>query len=437
MPIKQLKPRRSELSLIIVAVVIVGAAYVLASLGRTASIPANVIPFTAIVLALLVAGHIGIRILAPRADPVLFVLAAFLNGIGYVFIARLNRRQAAAQSTWTMVGIAAMILTLLLIRRVRDLERYQWTLALVGVGALMLPLAPVIGRTVNGSRLWVRLGGLSFQPGEFSKVCFAVFFAGYMINKRELLASATWRLGPLRLPDPRHLGPVVLAWGGSIIVMTGEKDLGSSLMLFTLFLVMLWLATERPMYLVSGFTLFAAAAYVAWRQFAHVQRRVTIWLHPWNDPTGASLQIVQASFAFAWGGIAGVGPGRGDPGRIPEASTDFIFAAIGEELGLVGATAILAAYVLMIGVGLRIAIRSERQFDKLLAAGLTTILGVQSFVIIGGVVRLVPLTGLTLPFLSFGGSSLIANYIVLALLLRISDEQAQREFRQLNAAAPA
>ena len=415
-----------------IVAIIVGSTYTLASLGRTASIPGNIVPFVVIIVALLVAAHIALRMLAPRADPVLLALAGLLNGVGYVFIARLNRRLAAAQATWTLLGIVAFIATLLVVRRIRDLQRYQWTLALVGIGALVLPLVPKIGRSINGSRLWVRVGPLSFQPGEFSKVCFAAFFAGYLISKRELLATPTWKVGPLHLPEPRHLGPILFAWGGSILVMTAETDLGSSLLLFTLFLVMIWLATERPWYLVTGFVMFAASAYVAWRNFAHVQKRVTTWLHPWRDPTGASFQIVQASFAFAWGGIAGAGPGLGDPGRIPAAETDFIFAVIGEELGLLGAATVLVAYLLMVGIGLRIAIRCDRQFDKLLAAGLTTIIGVQAFVIIGGVIRLIPLTGLTLPFLSFGGSSLIANYILLALLLRISDDTARRQEDRLG-----
>jgi peptidoglycan glycosyltransferase len=213
---------------------------------------------------------------------------------------------------------------------------------------------------------------------------------------------------------------VLLAWGASLVVMISEKDLGSSLLFFTLFIAMLWMATERFSYLAIGGGLFAAGALGAYLAFSHVESRVDVWLDPWRDPSGAGYQVVQAAFALAWGGVFGTGPGLGNPTIIPAAESDFIFAAIGEEMGLLGTTAVLVAFLLMIGAGLRIALRADAPFDKLLAAGLTTILGVQSFIIIGGVIRLVPLTGITLPFVSYGGSSLLANYVLLALLVRIS-----------------
>jgi cell division protein FtsW (lipid II flippase) len=421
--------RTTELGLIVLAAVITAGLYVLASLGRTASIPANLIPFLFAVLGLMVVCHLAVRRFAPDADGVLLPMAGLLNGIGYVMIARLDNDLAGLQMTWTFIAVAAFVATLTLLRRVRDLERYRYTFMLAGVALLVLPLAPGIGRSINGSRIWVAFGPISFQPGEFAKLALAIFFASYLVEKREVLGVAARRIGPLALPELRHFGPVLLAWGISLLVMISEKDLGSSLLFFALFLAVLWVATERASYLVVGGALFSAGALVAWRAFAHVQQRVDIWLDAFADPNGKGFQIVQATFALAWGGIAGTGLGLGNPNRIPAAKTDFIFAAIGEELGLLGTVAILAAFLLIVGVGLRIALRASSPFETLLATGLTTIIGFQAFIIMGGVTRLVPLTGITLPFVSYGGSSLVSNYVLLALLLRISagDQQAVPE----------
>jgi cell division protein FtsW (lipid II flippase) len=421
--------RTTELGLIVLAAVITAGLYVLASLGRTASIPADLIPFLFGVLGLMVVCHLAVRRFAPNADGVLLPMAGLLNGIGYVMIARLDNDLAGLQMTWTFIAVAAFVATLVLLRRVRDLERYRYTFMLAGVALLMLPLAPGIGRSINGSRIWVAFGPISFQPGEFAKIALAIFFASYLVEKREVLGVAARRIGPLALPELRHFGPVLLAWGISLLVMISEKDLGSSLLFFALFLAVLWVATERASYLVVGGALFSAGALVAWRAFSHVQQRVDIWLDAFADPNGKGYQIVQATFALAWGGIAGTGLGLGNPNRIPAAKTDFIFAAIGEELGLLGTVAILAAFLLIVGVGLRIALRASSPFETLLATGLTTIIGFQAFIIMGGVTRLVPLTGITLPFVSYGGSSLVSNYVLLALLLRISagDQQAVPE----------
>ena len=418
--------RSTELGLILLAGLITGGAYTLVALGRTSTLPANIGPFLAVVLLLLLSAHVATRFLARGADGVLLPLAALLNGIGYVFIARLDQHLAGLQATWTLVGIVAYVATLLALRRVSDLSRFKWTFALMGIGLLLLPFVPHVGRLVNGSRIWIRVGPMSFQPGEVAKIVLALFFAGYLVERRELLAMATWRVGPLWLPEPRHLAPVAIAWLFSLAIMIGQKDLGSSLLFFTLFVVMVWIATERTSYLAIGGVLFAGGAYMTWTLFAHVQVRVQNWLNPWKDPGNKGYQTIRGLFALAGGGITGTGPGRGDPTRIPEAKNDFIFAAIGEELGLIGTTAVVMAYLLMIGAGLRIAVRAERPFEKLLAAGLTSIVGVQAFIIIGGVTRLVPLTGVTLPFVSYGGSSLVANYVLLAVLMRISDTTAQR-----------
>jgi cell division protein FtsW (lipid II flippase) len=424
--------RRTELGLIVVGALVTAGAYALAGLGRDAEIPANIVPFLGVVLGMLVTAHLAVRRLAPDADGILLPLAALLNGIGYVFIVRLDEAQAETgrlaglQAMWTAVGIAAFIATLVVVRRSRSLERYRYTFAALGLGLLVLPLLPVIGRTINGSRIWISLGPLNFQPGEAAKIVLAIFFAGYLVERRELLALSTFRLGPLHLPDPKHLGPVLLAWLVSLGVMTLQRDLGSSLLFFVLFVVLLWLATGRATYLAVGGTLFLAGAAFAYATFSHVRDRVEIWLDPWPVAQGAGYQIVESSFALADGGIAGTGIALGTPTRIPEVETDFIFAAIGEELGLLGATAVLCAYLLMVGAGLRIALRAGSAFDTLLAAGLTTLLGVQAFIIIGGITRTLPLTGVTLPFVSYGGSSLVMNYVLLALLLRISDTSAPR-----------
>ena len=418
--------RGTELILVLLAAVITGGAYTLVALGRTSTLPANVVPFLGLMLGLLLAPHLANRVLARGADAVLLPLAALLNGIGYVFIARINHNLASKQSGWTIIAVSAYVLTLLVVKNVNDLSKYKWTFALAGVGMLLLPFLPVIGRSINGSRIWIHVGPFSIQPGEFAKVTLACFFAGYLMEQRALLAQATWKVGPLYLPEPRHFGPVLVAWFMAIGIMTFQKDLGSSLLFFALFIVMVWIATERTSYLVVGWMMFAVGAYVAWTQFAHVRTRVSIWLDPWADSRGKGYQIIQGLYAMAGGGTTGTGLGLGDPTRIPEVQNDFIFAAIGEELGLVGATAILIAFVLIIGSGLRIAFRAEKPFEKLLATGLTTILGVQAFVIIAGVTRVLPLTGVTLPFVSYGGSSLLANYILLALLMRISDSTARR-----------
>lgn len=424
--------RNTELGLIVLGTIITVGAYLLASLAEDASIPANIGPFLGIVLGLQLVAHVAIRRLAPDADGTLLPIAGLLNGLGYVFIVRLDEARAdpknlaGLQSVWALVGMAAFVGTLVVVRRVRDLERYRWTLGFAGIALLLLPLAPGIGREYFGARIWVSIGPINFQPGEFAKILLALFFASYLVEKRELLAVSSRRLGPIPLPDPKHLGPVLLAWGASLVVMISQKDLGSSLLFFTLFVALLWVATERATYLVLGVVLFAGGAFVAYSQFTHVEDRVAIWLDPWEDPKDDGFQIVEAQFAFSAGGVTGTGINLGSPNRIPLAETDFIFAAIGEELGLVGATGVLLAYVLMIGAGLRIALRTEIPFERLLATGLTVLLGVQSFIIIAGVIRVLPLTGVTLPFVSYGGSSLIANYVLLALLLRISDDTVQR-----------
>ncbi len=425
--------RTTELTLILLGTLVTVGAYLLASLAQDAKIPGNIGPFLGVLLGLQLAAHLAIRRFAPNADGTLVPIAGLLNGIGYVFIVRLDQAQrhpqglAGLQAGWAVVGMIGFIGTLVVIRRVRDLERYRWTIGLAGIGLLLLPLVPGVGRRVNGARIWVGFGPVTFQPAEFAKILLALFFASYLVEKRELLAVSRVRIGPISLPDLKHLGPVLLAWGVSMVVMVAETYLGTSMLFFALFLALLWVSTERIAYLVVGLVLFGAGALFVQAEFAHVHERVDVWVDPWKDPQGTGYQIIQSSFAFSAGGVTGTGIGLGSPTRIPYSETDFIFAAVGEELGLVGATGVLIAYMLMIGAGLRIALRTTIPFERLLATGLTVLLGVQSFIIMAGVTRVLPLTGVTLPFMSYGGSSLIANYMLLALLLRISDDSASRE----------
>jgi len=418
--------RATELRLVIFAGLITAGAYTLASLGKNSVIPPRILPFLAVLLLVLVSAHIAVRLLAPGADSTLLPVAALLNGLGYVMIARLSERLAGLQTTWTFVGIIAFTTTLIVVRRVNDLARFKWSFFVVGAGLLLLPMVPGLGFSSGGARIWVNIGPVNFQPGEFAKIALALFFAAYLAESRELIKNGTWRVGRFLLPEPRDLLPLLGAWGFSVVLMVGQKDLGSSLLFFTLFFVMVWIATEKAAFMTIGLGLFALSATTAYFVFDHVQTRVSIWLDPWQSYRGRGYQIAQSMFALGSGGVGGTGLGLGDPTRIPEAKNDFIFAAIGEELGLFGATALLIAFLLIIGAGLRTAIRAKRDFAKLLAIGLTTIVGMQAFIIIGGVIRVVPLTGITLPFVSYGGSSLVANYVLLALLLRISDNTAKR-----------
>jgi cell division protein FtsW (lipid II flippase) len=431
--------RNAELSLGLLAVVITGSGYVLLALSEGPALPANLWFFLGVLIGLYVVAHVAMRALAPRADATLLPLAALLNGIGFVTITRIDRdatdQLAPSQAVWTAVGVLAFIGTLFVVRRVALLERYRYTFLFFGIVALLLPLVPGVGREINGARLWVRLGPINFQPGEVAKVLLVVFLAGYLVDKREVLARGVRQIGSLRLPAAKHLGPLFLAWGFSLVVMIRQKDLGSSLLFFAVFAVMLYIATERTAFLIAGGVLFVMGAAIGYALFGHVQDRVSVWADPWASGEGQGFQIVQSMFALGTGGFAGSGLGLGRPNIIPNAATDFVFSAIGEELGLLGTAAVVVGFLLFVGAGYRIAVQADRPFPKLFAAGLTSIIGIQTFIIIGGVTRLIPLTGITLPFVSYGGSSLIANFVVLALLLRISDETAERA--AARAARPA
>jgi peptidoglycan glycosyltransferase len=428
--------RTRELSLGLLAIIITASGYVLLGLSTAPAIPAGLLALVAVLVVLFGAAHLAVRRLAPRADATILPIASLLLGIGFVMLTRLDLhpdpeqgRVAPTQAIWIAVGVGAFILTLFLVRNARSLSRYKYTFLLLGVGALLLPLVPGLGATINGARLWIKVGGFTIQPGEMAKVLLVIFFAAYLVEKRELLSSGSRRIGRLYLPDPKHLGPLLVPWALSILIMVQQKDLGSSLLFFAVFMAMLYIATQRSAYVIVGALLFAGAVVVTYQLFGHVQDRVSIWLDPWQDPTNKGFQITQSLFAFGSGGFTGKGIGRGIPFQIPVHNTDFIFAAIGEELGLIGTVAVIGAFLLLVGSAFRIAIQASRPFTQLFAAGLATSLGVQTFVIIGGITRVIPLTGVTLPFVSYGGSSLIASFVILALLLRISDESAAEEER--------
>jgi cell division protein FtsW (lipid II flippase) len=412
----------------ILALVLAIGSYLIAGLGKRGHVPSTFALYTSIFAVGYVVAFLTSRRYAPSADPALFAIAGVLTGLGFAMIFRLSGGLAAEQSTWIVVGLLAFCGTLMLVRDHRQLDAYTYTIGALGLGLLLLPIVPGIGRTINGARLWVAIGPIGFQPSGIAKVLIVIFLASYLTAKRELLQVATTRLGPIRLPAPRHLAPIVVAWGASLLVLFLQKDLGASLLFFGIFVVMLWVSTGRAAYLVIGGVLFAIGAWVGYLAFAHVQLRVDIWLHA-LDPTKVFElgygQVAQAQFGMATGGLVGSGLGRGSPSLIPFASTDFIFAAIGEELGLLGTTAVLLLYVALVGKGLAIALRAGDVFGQLLAAGLSVIVGLQTFVIVGGVTRVIPLTGVTLPFVSYGGSSLLANFVLLALLVRISSGPAR------------
>lgn len=416
--------RRTELGLLLLASGIVLGAYVLASLGTTNRMPPDLGPFLGIVIGLGLLAHLANRLFAPRAHPVVLPVVALLNGLGYVMIARLDSHEARLQAGWTAVGIVAYVITLIFVRRSRDLDRYRYLLLFGGVALLLAPLVPHLGVDINGARLWVRLGPLTGQPVEVAKLALCVFFASYFAEKRDVLAVPTMRLGNRLLPDFRVLGPLLLAWGFAMLVLGAERDVGFALLIFVLFMSLLWLATGRAAWLLVGIGLFAVGTFVGSHLFSQVNERITIWLDPWPYVNGASYQLVQGLYALGTGGLIGTGLGLGHPHFVPYVSTDFIFAAFGEEMGLLGTTLIVAAFLVLVGTGLRIAQAARSDFAKLAAAGFTVILGMQAFFIMAGITRLLPLTGITLPFMAYGGSSLVANYVLVALLVRISDEGA-------------
>lgn len=418
--------RNRELSLLILALLPACGALALAGLavGRAAAL--ETVPLMAVLAGAYGVAHLVVRQVAREADPLILPLAAILNGIGLAAVYRLSPDDyGRTQVIWTLVGLAFFVATIVVVRDYKPLAHYKYVFGFAGVGFLLLPLTP-FGTVINGARLWVGFGGFSFQPGELAKICIVIFFAAYLAERKELLAIAARRVLGFHVPDVKHFGPIMVMWGVSLAVMFYETDLGSSLLFFSIFLAMLYIATARVFYLLAGGALFAVGAIVGYNVFSHVRDRVAIWL----DPLAPSMvrdeayQLAQSLFAFATGGMFGTGLGGGRPDLIPAAQTDFIFAVIGEELGLLGTAAVLLCFLLLVGRGLRIAMVERDDFGQLLAAGLITIFALQTIIIIGGVTRVLPLTGITLPFMSYGGSSMLANFILLGLLVRISHQRA-------------
>lgn len=417
--------RSRELTLLVLALLLGSGALALVALARNADKVTAAVPYMALLSVFYIAAHIVMRRAAAQADPLILPVAAILNALGLAAVYRLSPGEfGPAQITWTIVGIGSFVATLLFVRDFQVLSRFKYLLGFTGVALLLLPLAPGIGATINGARLWVSLGPLSFQPGELAKVCLVIFFAAYLAERKELLAIASRRLMGMHFPDLKHFGPLLVMWGLSLAVMFFEKDLGSSLLFFSIFLVMLYVATARIVYVAIGLVMFAVGAYIGYQIFTHVQQRVQIWLDVFNPRyiTDEGYQLAQSLFALATGGLFGTGLGQGRPDLIPAAHTDFIFAVIGEELGMMGTAGVLLCFMLLVARGLRIAMQSRGDFGQLLAVGLITIFGVQTIIILAGVTRLMPLTGITLPFMSYGGSSLISNFILIALLIRISHQ---------------
>ena len=365
-----------------------------------------------------------IRYAARSADPAIYPVAVLLGGLGLAMLYRLMDERgrvdiARDQAVWLLIGLACFALTLVIVRDIRQLDSYTYTIGLAGIVLLLLPIVPGIGYSINGARLWVNLGFLQFQPAEFGRVLIVIFLASYLSQRRELLAAGVGRFG---LPRVKDLGPLLLAWGTSLAVLLLERDVGASLLLFGVFVVMMWVATSRSSYLLLGIVLFAVGAYIGWLALPHIQERVVIWFHA-LDPknvNGIGYQLAQGWFAFASGGMVGTGLGLGSPTFIPYVGSDFILAAFGEELGMLGVAAILLLYLVLIGRGLRIGLERQDTFGKLLAVGLTTVIGLQVFTIAAGVLRLIPLTGVPLPLVSYGGTSRVATFVILALLVRAS-----------------
>jgi cell division protein FtsW (lipid II flippase) len=363
LPVLARSRRRAELSLGVLVVAVTVGGYILVALANGPQLPPDLFALLGWVFGLYVVAHFAVRRFAPYGDATLLPLAGLLNGLGFVVIARLAdassdyKTQARVQSVWVAIAVGAFVVTLVLVRDVRVFERYRYTALLLGIAFLLLPIAPGIGRTINGARLWIAIGTLSFEPSEIAKVLLVAFLAAYLVDKRELLAQGRVRLGRWFLPSPRDLGPLLLAWGVALLVLAYQKDMGTSLLFFGVFASMLYMTTRRPAYVVGTLVLLVVGAFVAYKSFGHVRVRVENWTNPWRDPLGKGLQPIQGWLSFGSGGIAGTGLGRGNPTVVPNASTDYIFSAIGEELGFTGAIAVVAAWG---AAGLIVALRRWR-----------------------------------------------------------------------------
>lgn len=443
MTVTDQKPRTrrgTELVLLIFAIAVVLLAYANVGLAMEGSLPVDLLPIGAGFGVIALIFHLVLRWKAAYADPTLLPIATLLNGLGLVMIHRLDLNSsktngllegsALRQLIWSAIAIGAAIALLFLVSDHRRLRRYTFTFALAAIILLMMPLMPLIGKNINGNRIWIGLGPFTFQPGEIAKLCAVIFFASYLVQTRDALSLVGKRVLGFPLPRARDLGPIVVAWLASLAVLVFESDLGTSLLFFGLFVGMLYIATERRSWIVIGLGMFLLGCVVAYQLFAHFRVRVQLWLDPFT--AGLSDQNAKGLMGMASGGLTGTGLGQGHPEITYFANSDFIFASFGEELGLVGVMAILLLYGLFVERGLRTALAARDGFGKLLATGLAFSIALQCFVVIGGVTRVIPLTGQTTPFLAAGGSSLLANWVLVALLLRISDQARRPMFESAN-----
>jgi cell division protein FtsW (lipid II flippase) len=430
--------RGTELAMIGFAVAIMAFAWMSAGFGLNGHVPPGLLTYVGGFAILMLGTHVAVRFLAPWADPLLLPLAGLLNGLGIVMIYRLQEsglgknpglqistltaHAALIQLLYTAIGLIAFVVVLAVIREPRVLQRYTYTLGTLGLVVLAIPaILPDRFSYVNGAKVWITFGGFSILPGEFARIALAVFFAGYLVRKRDVLSLAGRRVAGIDLPRARDLGPVAVIWIASLLVLIFESDIGTSALFFGMFIVMIYLATQRTSWMIIGILMFVGGAAIAQEFIPHVHERFEVWLHPFAQALTSGYQVVQGLEGMAFGGLFGTGLGQGEPYHTPLVQSDFIFSGFGEELGLTGLMALVLIYALITQRGLRAAVAVKDPFSKLLAGGLSFILALQVFIILGGVSNLIPLTGITTPFLSQGGSSLIASWIVIALLMRVSD----------------
>lgn len=428
------KLRNIELGLLLGALGLSALALALVQWGALGTLDWTLLTYASGLAGLSLGLHLVLRVSARDADPFIVPIATMLNGLGLTMIHRLDLAAGSTgweaagvrQMAWTAVALVIAIVVLLVVRNYRILLRYRYLAMLSGAILLTMPLWPGIGRTVNGATIWVEIGSMTFQPGEVAKIALAIFFAGYLMTARDSLRSVGTSFLGVRWPRIRDLGPLLIIWVLAMGVLVFQRDLGTSLLYFGLFLAMLYVATNRILWLVIGGSLFFAGAAGAASQLSYVQGRIDGWLDSFNptvyDAVGGSYQLVQGLFGMAEGGFIGSGLGQGQPNLVPLANSDYIVAAIGEELGLFGIFGLLALYLLLVSRGFRVGFTGTDDFGRLLSTGLAFVLALQVFIVIGGITRIIPVTGLTTPFLAAGGSSLVANWIIVVLLLRLSDD---------------
>lgn len=417
--------RSTELFLLVLGAVPVLLLYALYVMNEGLEVNLSTLGVPIALCLAFLAAHISIRWLAPGADPAILPIVFVLSGVGITMLTRLNEAYAVNQVIWLFLSVAAMVGVLFVVRNLDKLAEYKYTLGIVGVALLLLPM--LVGTEKYGSKLWVGIGSFSFQPGEFAKILIVLFLAFYLAANREALSVSMRQVGPFKVPRIRMLLPLLIMWGISLLLVVFERDLGSALLFFVFFVIMLFVSTGRVSYVVVSFLLLAVGGAFCYRFFGHVQTRINIWLDPWSDAQGGGYQIVQSLYSLADGGLVGTGIGKGLPTYIPVVESDFIFSAVGEETGLLGSSAVLVLFLLLCVRGFATAARAKSDSSAFAAVGLSSALGFQAFLIVGGVTKFLPLTGVTLPFMSQGGTSLLASFIIVALLLRAGDEATGRE----------